>query len=546
MSFVGDMLSGSKGAGFQGTGVDQTQINTAYGQTQQGIAQQQAFVDALKGQNGLENQTSVFNQQQQLSDQLQGVANGTGPNPALAQLNQTTGNNVANQAALMAGQRGSNANIGMIARQAAQQGAATQQQAVGQGATLGAQQQLAGMQQLQNQQTSMGNMANQQVGQRQAGLSALNQASGNQQANLLGMQANINNANAGIAKGNQGSQGNILGSMTGAIGSAGNLFGGSKPTGLNPDGTIPTMGSGISDGTGAGSTFVDGVGGSGMGAAGDAAGYIAAARGGMVPKRMAEGGDVESDPLMQPVAQQEVASPVAPVSQPTNGPQSNIGKLLSEQSKDPAPAAAPAASGGAGNMMGGAMAGLSSVGGGAMGKATGMFSNLGNEIAGHPDDDSFGGHLSNSLGGGTGADFFGNVMSMYTSPSKITGFLGNDVAKGTGIQDTQSYGDKLKLAEGGNVPALVSPGEQYLKPKDVEKVVKQKADPLSVGERIPGKAKVAGNSYANDTVPKTLESGGIVIPKSVMEAKNPHWEAMKFVHATMAKNGRALPKKGSK
>ena len=100
----------------------------------------------------------------------------------------------------------------------------------------------------------------------------------------------------------------------------------------------------------------------------------------------------------------------------------------------------------------------------------------------------------------------------------------------------------VAAAEGGQVPALVSPGEQYLPPKDVSKV-KKGANPLSVGERIPGKPKVKGNSYANDTVPKTLESGGIVIPNNIMQSKNPHFEAMKFVHATIAKNRGSLPKK---
>lgn len=82
-----------------------------------------------------------------LEGQLALNAAGQGPNPAQMQLNQATGQNVAAQAALMAGQRGAGANAGLIARQAAMQGAGTQQQAVGQAATLGAQQQLAAQQQ---------------------------------------------------------------------------------------------------------------------------------------------------------------------------------------------------------------------------------------------------------------------------------------------------------------------------------------------------------------------------------------------------------------
>ena len=44
------------------------------------------------------------------------------------------------------------------------------------------------------------------------------------------------------------------------------------------------------------------------------------------------------------------------------------------------------------------------------------------------------------------------------------------------------------------------------------------------------------NSYANDTVKANLDEGGIVIPRSITQGPNPHWNAMKFVHATIAKN----------
>lgn len=95
----------------------------------------------------------------------------------------------------------------------------------------------------------------------------------------------------------------------------------------------------------------------------------------------------------------------------------------------------------------------------------------------------------------------------------------------------------VKLAQGGKVPAMVSPGEKYLNPRDVQKV-KQGTNPMRLGETIPGKAKVSGakNDYANDTVPKTLDEGGIVLPRSVTQAKHPHWEAHKFVAAIMKQN----------
>src|ERR1700679_261280 len=111
-------LVGTAG-GFKGTGVSGPNTAVSQGQIDQSYQQNQ---QALQGQNGLGNQSQVYGQ-------LQGVANGTGPNPAQAQLAQATGANTANQAALMAGQRGSAANVGLLARQAAQQGAANQQAA---------------------------------------------------------------------------------------------------------------------------------------------------------------------------------------------------------------------------------------------------------------------------------------------------------------------------------------------------------------------------------------------------------------------------------
>lgn len=97
----------------------------------------------------------------------------------------------------------------------------------------------------------------------------------------------------------------------------------------------------------------------------------------------------------------------------------------------------------------------------------------------------------------------------------------------------------MMMAQGGAVPAMVSPGERYLSPKAVEQVAEGKRAPMQAGEKIPGEAKVKGakNSYANDTVPKTLEEGGIVLPRSVTQAKDAPDKARAFVEAIMAKKG---------
>lgn len=155
--------------------------------SQNSIAQQQAFVNALGG-NGLTGaQANVFGQQQGLANQYGNIASqygqmaaGQGPNPAQAQLAQNTAQNQQQTAALMAGARGGNSNPGLIARQAGQAGAQAQQQAVGQAATLGAQQQVAGLQgqlgayQAQGaQQGQLANLATAGAGQAQTGLSQL-------------------------------------------------------------------------------------------------------------------------------------------------------------------------------------------------------------------------------------------------------------------------------------------------------------------------------------------------------------------------------------
>jgi hypothetical protein len=362
------------------------------------LAQQQAFLQAVQGQNGLGNQSSIFNQ-------LQGVSNGTGPNPAQAMLANSTGQNVAQQAALMAGQRGSNQNAGLMARQAAQQGAGIQQQAAGQGAALQANQSL-------NALNSMGGIANQQAAQQASATNAnsannlqyqnqlLNANAGVNSANVAN-QSNVNNVNGSIASGVAGQQGNMLGNIVGSLGSAGQLFGGGAGGGASSALMGGALTSGLASGAGAAT------------AGGAADGIMAAA-----PLLLAANGGMATK-------------------QGLIGPQSKVGQ-----------------------------------------------------------------HFKS--------------------------------------------GGKAMFAKGGpvhsKVPALVSPGEVYLDPKAVSKVAKG-ADPIKSGEKIPGKAKVAGNSYANDIVHKNLAEGGIVLPKSVMESKSPHMAAKRFVEEVMKKKA-ALPRKG--
>ena len=232
MAFLGNLLGGQNQ--FQAQGANQGQIDTAYNQTQEGIQKQRDLVAALQAQNGIGNQSSVFNQ-------LQGVASGQGPNPAQAMLNNATGANVANQAALMAGQRGASQNAGLMARQIGQQGAGIQQNAVGQGAALQAQQSLGALGQ-------MGGIAGQQVGQQMQGVQGFNQAAQGQQQTLANQMNNQNQINAKISEENQKNKvagiGGLLGGLGGVLaGPVGSMLGGSKPS--FGAGSIPGLGGGM-------------------------------------------------------------------------------------------------------------------------------------------------------------------------------------------------------------------------------------------------------------------------------------------------------------
>lgn len=382
-------------------------------QLQQALNQQQNLYGQLAGQNGIGNQGQVFNQQQQLANQLQGVANGQGPNPAQAMLNQQTGQNVAQQAALMAGQRGSSANAGLLARQAAQQGAATQQQAVGQGASMQAQQSLAALGQLQNQQANMANLATTQVGQQQGALGQqaglANQLTQNNLANsqqalqqqqlqygqvnqqnqqALNQQQGINNINAGMAQ---------------------QVIGGQNQMNLQQQQQGNDTTSGILKGLGTAAMLLN------------------------------QGGEVE-------------------------GPKSAVGKFLK-------------------------------------------------------------GGLQNFTGSYAPAQQSQQQQPQKSGSQALTEGLGTLLA------------NKLKMAKGGKVPALLSPGELYVPPSQTKKVADGKESANHAGKRVPGKAKVKGDSLKNDTVPAKLEEGGIVIPRSIATSKDAPKKAAAFVRAVLAKQG---------
>ena len=489
MGAVGGLLGvsgGANGTGFAspstGNIVTPAQLAAAGASANNALAQQQAFTAAVNP-----NGTQGLAAQSQLLGQLQQGAAGQGPNPALAQLNQTTGQNVANQSALMAGQRGANQNAGLIARQAAQQGAATQQQAAGQAATQQAQQQIA-------YQQALGNQANTQVNQAETANNAQTQNALNQQLGLsstaAGLQSSVNSANAGLAGQQMANQAGLIGGLAQGVGASGMLGSGiASAAGAAQGGKVSEL-----------PRFAFG---------GPSGGQYDQNFQGLTDKQWAG-----QQPLpMAGVTTPTTAAPSAPAAS-TPGPTSSFGKFLKGATPTQTPSAQqPASIGNAGNKIGNAI-----------GKG------IGSMFASSPGQSGIGERDSS------------DPTAQYIGANAELGSGGDKEEQAPAAQDQtipSGNSDKFQSAYGGKVPALVSPGERYLSPKEVAKVAKGQKNPMEAGEKIPGKPKVGGakNSYANDTVKKDLDEGGIVLPRSVTQSKHPHWEAHKFVSAIMAKNG---------
>jgi hypothetical protein len=328
----------------------QGNLNTSLGNAN-GVGVEQGAVGNLQ---------DVFSKQGQTLGQLSDISQGRGPNPAQTMLNQATGQNVANQAALMAGQRGAGTNVGMIARQAGQQGAGIQQNAAGQAATLEAQQRLGALGQMGGQEQNMGNTGQQIgnlgagiVGQTQTGIGQLfgqgatttGQAIGQNATNLGAGNTQVGNVIGATGQnitGNLGNQGQVLGSagqynadVTAGTGNVNTnntnmnipvIKGKQDVTGGILNGAGPILG-GLSGIIGGGSGAAGAAGaGEGAATAANAAPYIAevgaaAAKGGMIEKSYADGGDVN-----QPDSGPSVVQAPAPIQQP--GPQSSFGRFL--------------------------------------------------------------------------------------------------------------------------------------------------------------------------------------------------------------------------
>jgi len=374
-------------------------LGTAGGQSGTGIAG-----PSQADQTGMNNLGSSY-------QQLQNVAAGNGPNPAMAQYNQNVQNNAKQQAGAISSIQG--ISPALASRMATQQGSAAMQNAAAQGATAESQQQLGAMGQAAN-------VANAQA------------------TNANAMQSNINNVNGNLAnttmQGQQGLIGGVLGGAGAAFGMAG---------------------------------------------------------GGIVP-RYADGGSI-SQPF----------SPLSSLPQVSlsAGPQSSAGQFLGGGN-----AGAQALNSGMSKLGSGISSAMKPAAAPTVDKssAIGDYAPGGNEIYSTPN------YAANAMNLHGGAD---PMVSNYAS---------------------QLMGAATGMAKGGQVKAMLSPGEAYIPPQKLKDAVRKK-NPLADGKRVPGKPKIPGDSYANDVVPAKLEAGGVVIPNSIMQSKDPAKGARDFIADIIAK-----------
>lgn len=489
-------------------------VASAYGQTQglanqqQGLnavgmqgsalSQQQALNAQLANAGGVQNlsgalsaQQGLAAQQQALASQYQDVASGTGYNPAMAQLNQATGQNIANQAALMAGQRGAGANVGLIARQAAQQGAATQQQAVGQGATMQAQQSLGALSGLAAQQQAIGstqqnvaNIAAQQVGMQQAGTNAAQSAASNIASQQQAQQQMLASQAANQVTQQQGQQ-QIVGNQANAIanqqiaGTAANTqaqqseqqilqnaLAAKNNASVGMQSNVNAANAGLAN------PILQGQQGMIGGAMNSIGAAAALAGGGEIKKSRKK--DSPEAPLQ--LAQGDYVQPNQTPAQTPGAPQSgwvNFVKGALAPSQPPPQPAAP--------QQNFNMAQSGNYGAQSLQKGFG----------------SFGPALSNMMRSSTPAPS-GNL---YTGPDV------NETPKQEALAAKGGLMKKRDFTSGGNVAAQ----------SDNQKAEKD------------------GNSYDNDKIPAMLSEGEVVLPRSVMQSEDPIKSAVEFVTNILAK-----------
>lgn len=577
MAAIPTMLGfGDKGMNWEASGtnvrspVTDAQATGAYIKADAGLDQQMELYKALQAQGGIANQSNVFNQQQGLANQLQAQSMGQGPNVAQNMLDQATGQNVANQAALMASQRGAGANVGLLARQAAIAGGNIEQQAAGQGAIMRAQQQVAAQQALGGQQAQMANMANQQVGQQAAALQGYNQAAQGLQGNLLnsiggvnnanvGMQSNMNSANSGVQQQIAKTQGETINKMFDSMSGTsaqqgmggGGGGGGGGMMGMAAMASDERNKTDIKPADGKIEEFLDKTGAHSFKYKDEAKNIPHAGKGEYVA------------PMAQELEQSEIGKSM--VSDTPNGKEVDYGKAfgaimasLSHLNKrldaqDGGKKAKNFAEGGSVDEQQGP-ANLSAAVSESMNshfpQAAGAIPIPQDTSPPAPTNaiNNTGGGLGGFIGGAlrAGSNALGITTPQVTvnaapAPTMTGYMMGTQVAAPTPIQaDTRiappladtpkKDGKEDKGGLGGFVGGGASSGASSM-------MAMNKGGKVDHSKPIPGKAKVKGDDIRNDTVKAKLSPGEVVLPRSVMNSKDPARSASDFVNAIIAKKG---------
>lgn len=502
------MAGGAGGTGFStSAGTNALQLNRAYDQSQNALTNQNNLTSTLTPQA----QTAV-NAQNVIAGQYANQAAGNGPNVAQNQLNQATGANVANTAAEMAGQRGAGANPALIAREAAQRGAQTQQTAAGQAATLGAEQQIAA-------EGAGAQLAGNQIAQTQGATNA-NAASAQNEQNILQGANTANNTNqAGLANTTMQGQQGLLGGALKGVGAISSLFekGGEVHGHKKLDFVHKMAKMGLEH-------FHDG---------GEAS-----------PKPTPDDSSIISGP-----PQANAADVV-----PANVNREKMQGIMSgfRQTKSDGGIVKNYDDGGP--VLAGAQSAQDSLrksfhfaeGGLTVPQVT--YNAPQNPFI--PSQVAQGGFSS---GPNAGADALAHAFDSNPKKEKnpMSGAKPMDTMAGETMPDpnmqnaaqggemhpkfqgpNQNMFANYFMASGGEVPAMVSPGEIRLTKEQVERVVHNDEDPAKIGYKYGGKAKVKGDSKKNDIIPETLQEGDVIIDREHMGSPE---KRKLFVHKAIAK-----------
>lgn len=491
--------------------VTPAQIAAALAQSNTGLDNQAALLSAAQGQGGFGNQTDLFAQQQGVANMFNQQAQGLGPNPAQTQFNTNQGRAVADQRSLMAAQGGANQNVGLTQRNAAQSGANTMMQGAGAAATLQEQQKLAGQNALAGQLQSMQGVAQNQIGnqfnattgfsqQAQNEQAMLLNAAGNMNSNLVSNQAGMNNNNMAMAMRNANTTDQAIGGIFNSIGGMSGMFNKGGP--VNAKGSVRphTPPHKMPE-------HIHAV-------------HKMFYKGGRV--KYAEGGEVQSGSDMAQGSMNKAFGFKPQPAVPSKSTSTSTNTLTPDQLQGGMDRAFGFDDGGVVQETPFQMTPEGAVAGAQIGNAPNT-----------PAPVDLSESIGKGIGGGGKKDSGGGPESMMAGGAGDTD--GGSSGGGSGGMMSMLPMLAMLAYKGGQVPAMVSPGEGYLSPEKVDQV-KKGADPIKLAEKIPGKPKVKGDHAINDTKAKTLEEGGFVLPNTVMQAKNPAKAAHDFVLKHLSKS----------